>query len=301
MKKVILSMVLTLAASVAMATDTVKVYGVVDAGVSKETGSTTKLESGIKSGSFIGVKGSEKLDRDTKVFFVLENGFDLDTGTTSKTGLRQSYIGISDDTYGSVKLGRQFSPIYDTLKSLDPMAVNLAGNIGKQLPYEKSTSNTVSYTAPTLVKGVSATVAYSFAEDSKRQVGLATSYTDGPLTASIAYANVDNVSHQTVYGATYDFTSFKGHALYANVRSPLTDSRDYMLGASVPTGSGVVSASVVRKFEYIKTGLGQTQVALAYVHPLSKRTSLYTSASHTYKQGKIRDTNAVNAGINVLF
>ena len=299
MKKVILTMVLALASVSALAQDAVKVYGVVDVGVSKETSTATKLTSGLKSGSFLGFTATEALGNGTSASVVLEAGVDVDTGTSSKTGTRQSYVSLANKEFGTVKLGRQLTPLYFAISAVDPQTVNLAGNFGKHLSYEQSSSNTVSYTMPELVTGLTATASYSFAEGNRRKIGASAQYTAGDLTSVLGYENVDSFSHTFLAGAVYDFKVVKTHAIYSTTKTPFTDARDVLVGVSTQYGQDTVSASVVRKLEQKYTDQNTTSVSLAYVHPLSKRTSLYTSVSHTYT--KHRGLNSVNAGINMSF
>ena len=62
----------------------VQMYGILDTGINIQKigkGDTTyTMESGQRSGSRVGIKGSEKISEDLEVGFVLENGFDTDTG-----------------------------------------------------------------------------------------------------------------------------------------------------------------------------------------------------------------------------
>ena len=77
----------------------VDVYGRIDTGLSNvhydDTGSsdakdTLSLDSGNSSGNRWGLKGSEDLGNGYQVGFVLESGFDADTGAMSKDVLFNS-------------------------------------------------------------------------------------------------------------------------------------------------------------------------------------------------------------------
>lgn len=66
----------------------VELYGIVDYGMSiqnrsyvgQDSTTTTALKSGQYNGSRWGIRGTEELGNGLKVGFVLENGFDADTG-----------------------------------------------------------------------------------------------------------------------------------------------------------------------------------------------------------------------------
>lgn len=69
----------------------------------------------------------------------------------------------------------------------------------------------------------------------------------------------------------------KAYAAFQLEKGAVTDARDYLLGVSTPIGAGTVLASYIHKND--RTGLDQdaSQIALGYVHNLSKRTNVYTS------------------------
>ena len=94
----------------------VDVYGRIDTGLSyvhyDETGlsdakDTLSLDSGMYSGNRWGLKGSEDLGNGYQVGFVLESGFDADTGAMSKDGLfnREATLRVSGP-FGSIYAGR---------------------------------------------------------------------------------------------------------------------------------------------------------------------------------------------------
>ena len=69
----------------ALAQTSVQVYGIADAGVMWQRGSSMKIISGGADGSRLGVKGSEDLGRGMKAIFNLEARVELDTGTQVPT------------------------------------------------------------------------------------------------------------------------------------------------------------------------------------------------------------------------
>jgi predicted porin len=59
--------------------------------------------------SRIGVRSEEALDSDLKLLWQIEASINLDEGSDSNFNLRDTYIGIAHDTYGSFLLGRMDS------------------------------------------------------------------------------------------------------------------------------------------------------------------------------------------------
>lgn len=96
----------------------VTVYGLIDLGINvarvdngTETTTKTEMASGSQAMSRFGIKGSEALSDDLTVGFVLENGFDADTGAM-KSNLnsalfgREAVVELKSRTWGTFKAGR---------------------------------------------------------------------------------------------------------------------------------------------------------------------------------------------------
>lgn len=172
------------AAGSAYAAD-VTLYGVVDLGLkythadSDKQGedATDKLEmkSGSQSGSRFGLKGSEDLGNGMKVGFVLENGFEADSGTLGQSGRlfgRESQVNLSG-SFGEISFGRvgqltSGNGSYGITGNLSPFGTSWAGSV------EGSTfmvgygrfDNTVTYKSPEFY-GVRVYAQYSFDANTK--------------------------------------------------------------------------------------------------------------------------------------
>ncbi|PRC95093.1 porin [Solimicrobium silvestre] len=335
MKKSLLAVALLGAFGVASAQSSVTVYGTMDAGVgytngANAAGTQTTLESGQQSYSRIGFKGTEDLGGGLKALFVLEQGVQLDTGssgynttgsntststTSGNTGTfsSQAYVGLGGN-FGTVKLGRQFSPLYETYASIDPFQNGFSANINNFFGNSSSTtsvaaggnvasyqrmSNAVTYSTPDNLYGFKGTVAYGFGEQAgdtsaQSQVGASLSYINGPLTVAYAYhqANNDTVvgsvatpgeTFKTNFiGAAYDFNVVKVHAAFdQNQQADQTlKTQDYMLGVTVPFGAHSVFADYTHKDNKLVQNADADQYAIGYTYTLSKRTNLYTSYSY---------------------
>lgn len=112
--------ILTAAAFPAVAAD-VNVYGRIDTGFMytinhNQTSDSFEMTSGKSSGSRWGLKGSEQLNEDWQVRFVLESGFDSDAGsftTTSDDRLfgRQATLSVYNKSFGELAFGRSGKPL----------------------------------------------------------------------------------------------------------------------------------------------------------------------------------------------
>jgi hypothetical protein len=92
-------------------------------------------------------------------------------------------------------------------------------------------------------------------------------------------ANTDRAK-VTLLGGTYDFDMAKAHlAAGINKGVGTIDSRDWLIGISVPFGASSVFASYIRKDDRSAANRDASQAAIGYSYAMSKRTNLYASYS----------------------
>lgn len=335
MKKSLLALaVLGAFAGAASAQTNVTIYGVVDAALEwADTDSTqpnwrmTDANKDLnKNGSRLGFKGSEDLGGGLSAIFVLENGFNIDDGTSRTDGLfsRQAFVGLQSG-FGAIKLGRQYTPMHLALDSIDPFGTGMAGAINRQFNGNGTrTNNTVNFS--TTAAGLNAQLAYTFGEEAGestagRQVGLGLGYANGPINAQFAYHNAKantigitaaaapNDVKTALLGASYNLGVAKVHAAFQTNKSEVAATgvesikdRNYMLGVSAPVGVGEVRASVIRSDDRLAANADTDQYAVGYVHNLSKRTNVYTSYARTNDRGVANvDGDVFNVGVQHKF
>lgn len=122
------------AATAAHAQSSVTLYGIVDNAIawqnnSSGTGATSgghskvQMATGIWAGSRFGLKGSEDLGGGTKAIFQLEAGFNANNGSSQwANGIftRQAWVGLTNQTYGTLTAGRQYTAYYTLLSPYSP-------------------------------------------------------------------------------------------------------------------------------------------------------------------------------------
>jgi len=213
MKKSLLALaVLGAFAGVAQAQSSVTLYGIADANISTAKGGPgrlTGIESGGLNGSRFGLRGTEDLGGGLKAVFVLENGFNIDTGATAQTTNaqkplvapraavpatptspavaaiaavpnpqsrlfgRQAYVGFGGG-FGEVRLGRQYTPIgvlTDELGSLATKGADLFAVAGSGGNQLYRTDNAITYLTPNL-GGFTAQLQYSTRQDGAEETGV---------------------------------------------------------------------------------------------------------------------------------
>jgi len=311
MKKSLLAFaILGAFAGAAFAQSSVTIYGVVDAGLERyDNGTVTanRLTSGIQSGSRLGFRGNEDLGGGLSAIFTLESGFNVDDGTSGQGGRlfgRQAFVGVNSNSFGALKLGRQYNPIRIAVENTDPFGLGLAGRADNMFNvYGDRADNTVNYSTPTW-GGFNGQVAYSLGEVAGnnsigRQWGASVGYGAGPASAVLAYHRqnipatvggvvVDNGSASTVFlGGAWDFGVAKVHAAFAKDRGDTAlgvrniDQKEGMLGVTVPFGPHKVLGSYTRRNNNF-AGIGNAnEFAIGYTYDFSKRTNFYTSYGYT--------------------
>ncbi|MEO6320601.1 MAG: porin [Polaromonas sp.] len=327
MKKSLIALAVLAASGAAMAQSSVTLYGVADAFVGSrkvETGAgfqgplntpvaatsgqrQTVVDTSGVNGSRWGLKGSEDLGGGMKGVFVLESGYNLDTGAQKTAGSifdRQAFVGLQSG-FGTVSLGRQYSA-YDALNSptnhnYDAFTFNATSGVAANglKAYTGRVDNSIAYTSPSF-SGFSGAVGYGFGEN-KNAVGnvngdatdigsVHLKYANGPVLVGYAYqeeklaavaGNQDKNKYNLV-GATYDFGVVKLNGSYNQAKNNTFKDKEGQIGVVVPFGAAAISAGYARsKSEgngVERTGKGFSVLA---TYDLSKRTRLYAGAQQT--------------------
>jgi predicted porin len=122
-----LSLALLGVAGAAHAQSSVTLYGLIDESIQyvgqadRNNNHLFQTYAGNIQGDRFGLKGTEDLGGGLKAIFQLENGFDVNSGKLGQGGLmfgRQAFVGLTQDAYGTLTLGRQYDPLVDMVQPL---------------------------------------------------------------------------------------------------------------------------------------------------------------------------------------
>jgi len=240
-------------AGAAQAQSSVTVYGLYDGGYNaKDTATTTAgvktntttggFTGGAQASSRLGFRGIEAMGGGTSATFNLEYGVSPGTGTTdtsattgiagqSATGVRTSIVGLTNNAFGTVNIGRQLTGIHTIIAGTVFAGNNMIGDLAYQnqvggTSYATNTrvhtnavrmNNSVSYVTPTFA-GLNARADYSAdrntTSDNPNQVsigniGLSAAYVNGPFTVRAGYhvAKGNNTATGGVSTATANVTT----------------------------------------------------------------------------------------------
>lgn len=108
-------------AATAQAQSSVQIYGTIDAGLGKATGSTTAVTK--RDNNKLGFKGTEDLGNGLKAIFQLEIRYESDTGTLESNSRPlfqgQSRVGLQGN-FGTVRLGRGLTAFQESSTAFEP-------------------------------------------------------------------------------------------------------------------------------------------------------------------------------------
>jgi predicted porin len=311
-KALIALLALGAAAGSAAAQSNVQMYGVLDAGIAVDTdgltkGHALKVESGQEAGTRFGFRGSEKISDTLSANFKLEMGVGLDNGASTQGGVlfgRQASVGLAGSG-GAINLGRLNTPSFNAMIAIDPMRTGFFGYMnGVFGGGGLRNNNAVNYFTP-VVGGFSGEFMYSLGEvagnaRSGRQFGFNLGYTQGPIVARLAQHDASDVtgailSKNTLLGGVYNFGPVKLHAAYAvNKNNATLDTRDTMVGFTLPMGVHTVKSSYITRKDRRFADADFHQYSIAYTYALSKRTDLYASYTQNANDGTVKYNSAAN-------
>jgi predicted porin len=247
MKRTLLAVALMSAGVAAHAQTSVTLYGRLDAGIeymsglpgNNGTGSNSRWrqESGDWGTSLWGLKGSEDLGGGNKAVFQLEGAFSTATGQLGLSGSlfdRIANVGLSNDTFGTMLLGRQLQ-IANGDWDFDPFGQSnwSSASLVRGRNWEH-TSNNVSYQSPK-IDGFDVFGQYG--------LGNSTNWNEG--VAGAATGRTDGMQ------LTYTNALFQLRGIYDEIRDPLngaldnpfTASREYFVGGNLFLGKFKVQAA----------------------------------------------------------
>lgn len=294
----------------------VAMYGSIDAavGIIDNVGghSLRRVESGSLYANRWGLRGSEDLGGGLAAVFVLEGGFNVDDGTTtlaSRTFGRQSLVGLSSKTWGTLTLGRQ----YDFLYAGSPLPLDvgalliggLAGASGGAGTGVDNHSGGVRYDNSVKWQhrfaDLTAGAMYSFGTENNTDKAWSAvlSYRSGPVWAGVAHVH-DNFAAPasgnriTIAGLNWDVMT--GHKLVltrstaqARVASDSRSKTDMLQLGWLVTLQDLWTVGAMAGQADLRDAKGVDgtlrQVGLGAQYALSRRTTLYGIGSLVKSSG----------------
>ncbi|MGV2289879.1 porin [Trinickia sp. YCB016] len=317
----------------AHAQSAVTLYGLIDTGISYVSNVGGKSEvlanDGIIQPSRFGFLGKEDLGGGNKAIFQLENGFSLNTGADSQSGLmfgRQAFVGLSNPKWGTLTFGRQYDFVWDyiTQYSIGARIGAYAFHPGDydHLGGSLRINNSVKYAVSPL-PGFSMGALYAFGADPSsagngRVIAAGAQYTGGIVALAFAYNNVHDMTLSPVAqigtslgssfpSGTFVASNMRNIEAVASVTFGQSSTRAIFTDTTISTPSAsatmrsyemsevvLITPTLAASAGYSLTRMSPStwhDVAVILDYFLSKRTDVYVSASF----------QSVNGGAHAMF
>ncbi|SEB23501.1 porin [Variovorax sp. YR216] len=302
--------------------------------------SQTALSSSGNSNSRLGFRGAEDLGGGMSASFWLEAPLSLDDGNGSSgfSFSRRSTVSLAD-RWGEIRLGRDYTPTYfndwfdpfgavgvgthvvslQRMSSTSPGRMSFTPTQAANNPTYFRTNNSVGYFLPPNLGGIYGQVQYALDEQSDpgnrqgRYYGGRIGYRQGPVNVALAAGKVYGANPPTAaapdvksinMGGSYDFGPVMvmgeySHETYDTATTENT-SKGYTLGVSVPVGVGEIKAAYSNVRVDWPGRPEASNVALGYVHNLSKRTALYATVARIQNKNgaKLSVSSTVQGTVN---
>ena len=246
---------------------------------------------------------------------------------------RRSYVSLGD-RWGELRLGRDFVPMQYMNINYDAFNTNGIGRIGNltyaaagngPLPTTIVASNSLSYWTPAGLGGFYGHAMAAIGENNSTAAnrgdgdmhGLRVGYAVGSFDISAGYDRTKYVSTaalgdytNSAIGATWDAQVAKVYVLYSNAKVQLSTGTVKKgvaaIGVRVPVGATVLRASYARLDDRSSSTLRNSdrsaremndasQIAVGFIHNLSKRTAVYGTYAHLSNKG--RGTYTLSGGV----
>ena len=291
---------LVTAAASAQAQSSVTIFGILDVSArSVTTGNNTvrQLATDGLNNSRLGFRAEEDLGGGLRALAWLESAINPDTGTINASGKfwhRRSTVSLFGP-YGEVRIGRDLDATFWNLSIFDPFGTcgvgsgfNLVTGLGSGAATLLRADNAISYYLPSGLGGLYGQLEVAAGEGvpGNAYKGGRLGYQQGPLNVAVAYAATRTATSDDFkvmnIGVSYNFGVATAMALTNVAKYAAKKQAHWEVGLSVPVlGAGELKASYLRADA---SGAGTDgndahQVAVGYVHNLSKRTALYGTYS----------------------
>jgi len=305
----------------AASAQTLTVFGVVDVNLRHIDNGGERQTLMSTDGNFpsrLGFRGVEDLGGGLSASFWLESGINIATGALvnpNKFFHRRSTLSLSSTAWGELRLGRDYTPTFMAYALYDPFfsaGVGAAFNVlagpgfsngsGAQTTVRADT--TVQYLSPANWGGWNAQLMHTPGDPAIGQSyqGGRVGYAHQGFSAAASYGETDVATGSysiATLGGSQQMGAWK--LSVAGLRTAHGDRREHVkwVGVSYRTGQGEWRASLVDKQASGggTSGNDARQLALGYVHDLSKRTAVYSTVSRIHNRGASASVVAIGSSV----
>ena len=308
MKKILAAAIVSAFAAPAFAaTANVDIYGTIHMSIDSLNDGSDRGTNVSTNASNIGFKGSEDLGGGLSAIWQAETLINQAGGTALFGGQRDTFLGLSSKTMGTLRVGFFDTPTKQLSRGLD-FFNNEIGDSRNLLrsnaisgvsgnAWEERFNNGIRYDTPDF-SGFTASVHYAtqtlagVADNNDLDAySLGANYKNGPFFVGVAYQlnNVTTTTDETSWrvGGSFTMADFKVNALYHKAEDQRgvagADRAIWGLGAGYKLGNGLIKAQYYKaNDEKVTVGDSAAKMfAVGYDYNLSKRTKVYVDYAKT--------------------
>jgi len=239
-RSLFLAAVATLAGTSALAQSSVTIYGRLNTSVERQKDGDESITALQNNASRIGFKGTEDLGGGLKASFLIEHGFNVDTGAQSGAAFwgRESWVAL-EGGFGRVRLGNM-GPTAAYFATADYISMHnhdTGTSSDAFYRYPGDVRNTIAYNSPNF-GGVTFDAQVGLAESTnpRKTIVLAANYVGGPLHLGASYVTAPNGPVALGFTGDDKNSEFGLRALYE--MGPFTVGA-YFISNKIEDGSGV--------------------------------------------------------------
>jgi len=230
-------------------------------------------------------------------------------------GTRNTFVGLSNNDVGTVRLGRYDNAYKGSLKAISPFIYNNINDASAEYGKEQILNrlgarqgDMVAYESPK-ISGVTALVSYNFGKDSTNaisgnstkdaakntpattlmpQTALSLAYADGPFTLGYGYTTIANAAWQLDGSSALKaaFTSGAAHTLTAQQFGGQYTFGEYSIGAVwETTASSLAGVSTAKNFDLTQSVYGITGAYKSGAYEIHLRMAQASDVSGTTLAG----------------
>jgi predicted porin len=203
------------------AQSSVTLFGLIDAGfgyTNTNAGSRYAMMNGNINGDRWGLRGREDLGGGLAAIFQIESGFNVGTGALGQGGRefgRQAWVGLSSETFGTAKFGRQYDAIVDMVQAqtFEGVFGSVATTPGDVDNNDNSAriSNVLKYVSPIYgglqVEGMYALNGVAGSTGAGNTYALAGAYATGPFAIAAGFMHSANAPVQAAKRISWSSTT----------------------------------------------------------------------------------------------
>lgn len=312
MKNKLLALAVLAASGAATAQSSVTVFGLLDVGVARLSGSeghVVGLTNSGQSKSRFGLRGTEDLGGGLSAGFHLEGQLHPDSGAGAAPGgglsfQRRSTLSLAG-AFGEIRLGRDHAPTFWNSALFDPFDGIGAAQMDSMLGLARRNNNALGYVLPRNLGGFYGQVQYAFGENAGNAApatkagnyfGFRAGYANGPLNVAFASGKLDtgiapaqgdvtahNLGVSYTVGMVKPLFQWAQETSKAGTRAEIKQNA-WLIGATVYFGPGELRASYSR-YDRKNSANDFRKLALGYGYNLSKRTQLYATHARVTNHG----------------